>query len=135
MSGLVDTQWVEMISADVFLILIFLQFFFSILIPLLTKKTSSNHKGAPSFCGNRCMKYWYVYGWTERSYSTLHTYYSGPIKVNLEFSFLFAGFSFSGLHSNIYLGFKTEIHFICQFQFSQQLLIVSLCFFANLSFD
>ena len=58
---------------------------------------------------------------------------NGPIKVNLEFSFSFAGFSFSGLDLTIYSGFKPEIHFICQFQFSQQLLIVSLCFSTRLS--
>ena len=57
----------------------------------------------------------------------------GPIKVNLEFSFSFTGVSFSGLDPNIYSGFKPKIHFICQFQFSQQLLIVSLCFSTWLS--
>ena len=55
---------------------------------------------------------------------------SGPIKVNLEFSFSFSGFSFSGLNPIFF-------HFIFQFQFvfliSQQLLIVSLWFPTSLS--
>ena len=59
---------------------------------------------------------------------------NGPIKVNLEFSFSFFGYSFLGLEPNIYLGFKPEIHFVFQFQFiSQQLLIVSLYFSTKLS--
>ena len=41
----------------------------------------------------------------------------GPIKVNLEFSFSFLGFSFSGLNTNIYSGFKPEIQFILEFLF------------------
>ena len=39
--------------------------------------------------------------------------YIGLFKVNLEFSFSYPGFSFSGLD----LVFKPEIHFIFQFQF------------------
>ena len=38
-----------------------------------------------------------------------------------------------GLDLNIYSGFKPEIYITCQFQFSQQLLIVSLCFSTRLS--
>ena len=60
--------------------------------------------------------------------------------LNLEFSLSFVGFSFLGLDLNIYSGFKPEIHFICKFQFSQQLLIVSFSFSTrlisqNLSFE
>ena len=57
MSVLVDTLWVEIISAAVFLILIGSILFFNLSLVFLVKK---NHKGAPSFCGNRCMKWWYM---------------------------------------------------------------------------
>ena len=38
-----------------------------------------------------------------------------PIKVNLEFSFSFACFSFLDLDPNIYSGFKLEINFLYQY--------------------
>ena len=41
--------------------------------------------------------------------------HTGPIKVNLEFSSSFFGFSFLGLDPKIYSGFKPEMHFIFQF--------------------
>ena len=43
--------------------------------------------------------------------------WNGPIKVNLEFSFSFFGYLFSGLEPSIYFGFKPEIWvFNSQFQ-------------------
>ena len=51
----------------------------------------------------------------------------GPIKVNMEFSFSFSGFSLSGLDLNFFPGSKPEIHFIFQFQF------FSLRFLSNCS--
>ena len=41
----------------------------------------------------------------------------GPIKVNQGFSMSISVPYFSGLDPNIYSGFKSEIHFIFQFQF------------------
>ena len=60
----------------------------------------------------------------------------GPIKVNLEFSFSFSGFSFSGLNPT-FSGFKPEIYLIhisisFYFLICQQLLIVSLGFSSRL---
>ena len=59
---------------------------------------------------------------------------SGPINVNLEFSFSFAGFSFSGLDQNIYVVSNPRFtSYVCEFLFSQQLVIVCLCFSTRLS--
>ena len=52
-----------------------------------------------------------------KSRHELMSLHNGPIKVNLQFSISFLGFSFLGLNTNIYSGFKPEIQFIFQFHF------------------